>query len=93
VHETEPGAVRIGRRHVVSAEMSHEIGVSDVTRRLVDFADALKWYDVDRYDIVAMKTLLLLSPGSMITVVLSLWLCMSDSWHLCSYESVDGFPG
>jgi len=52
--------------------MSHEIGVSDVTRRLVDFADALKWYDVDRYDIVAMKTLLLLSPGSLITVVLSL---------------------
>jgi len=56
--------VRIGRRHVVSAEMSRHMGVDDVTRRLVDFADTLKSYDVDIYDIVAMKTLLLLSPGS-----------------------------
>ena len=56
--------MRIGRRHVVSAEMSRDMGVDDVTRRLVDFADTLRSYDVDIYDIVAMKTLLLLSPGS-----------------------------
>ena len=58
--------MRIGRRHVVSAEMARDMGVDDVTRRLVDFADTLKSYDVDIYDIVAMKTLLLLSPGSLL---------------------------
>jgi len=63
VHDTAAGSVRIGRRHVVSAEMAREIGIGDVTQRLVDFADTLKWYDIDVYDIVAMKTLLLLSPG------------------------------
>jgi len=46
--------------------MSRDIGVEDVTRRLADFADTLKSYDVDVFDIVAMKTLLLLSPGSII---------------------------
>ena len=60
--------MRIGRRHVVSAEMARDMGVDDVTRRLVDFADTLKSYDVDIYDIVAMKTLLLLSPGSVMFV-------------------------
>lgn len=55
--------MRVGRRHVLSAEVSHDISFSDVTRRLVDFADTLKLYEVDVYDIVAMKTLLLLSPG------------------------------
>lgn len=63
-YDTAPGSVRIGRRHVLSVEMSRDIGVEDITRRLVDFADTLKSYDVDVYDIVAMKTLLLLSPGS-----------------------------
>ena len=62
-YDTVPGSVRIGRRHVVSPELSRDIGVEDVTRRLVDFADSLKSYDVDVYDIVALKTLLLLSPG------------------------------
>ena len=52
--------------------MSRDIGVEDVTRRLVDFADTLKSYNVDIYDIVAMKTLLLLSPGS---ETFSLLLC------------------
>jgi len=69
MYDTAPGSVRIGRRHVVSAETSQEIGVGDVTRRLVDFADTLKSYDVDVYDIIAMKTLLLLSPGSLICCV------------------------
>jgi len=66
MYETVPGCVRIGRRHIITAEMALEIGIADVTQRLVDFADTLKWYDVDVYDIVAMKTLLLLSPGSLI---------------------------
>jgi len=47
----------------MSAELSRDVGVSEVTRRLVDFADTLRSYDVDVYDIVALKTLLLLSPG------------------------------
>jgi len=63
-YDTDPGCVRLGRRHVMSAEVSRDIGVSGVTQRLVDFADSLRTYDVDIYDIVAMKTLLLLSPGS-----------------------------
>ena len=74
MYDTAPGSVRIGRRHVVSAEMSRDIGVSNVTRRLVDFANTLKCYDVDVYDIVAMKTLLLLSPGSLI--------CCLQTFHL-----------
>ena len=71
-YDTVPGSVRIGRRHVVSASLSRDIGIEEVTRRLVDFTDTLRSYDVDVYDIVALKTLLLLSPGS---ITFSLLTC------------------
>jgi len=65
-YATPAGCVRVGRRHVVSADLAHVCGVEDVMKRLVDFSDALRSYDVGVYDIVAMKTLLLLSPGSVL---------------------------
>ena len=73
--DTAVGAVRIGRRHVLSADVARDIGVSDVTRRLVDFADTLRSYEVDVYDIVAMKTLLLLSPGAFIISTFRTRIC------------------
>jgi hypothetical protein len=57
------GDLRIGRRHVVTASLASEIGLEDVVRRLVDFTESLRMYEVDVYDLVALKTLLLLSPG------------------------------
>jgi nuclear receptor subfamily 5 group A protein 3 len=61
-YDTAPELVRIGRRHVITPSMAVEMGIDEVTRRLTDFTETLRVYEVDVYDLVAMKTLLLLSP-------------------------------
>jgi hypothetical protein len=58
----------------VSAALASEIGLEDVVRRLVDFTESLRIYEVDVYDMVALKTLLLLSPGVYTTCVGSFYL-------------------
>jgi len=57
------GDIQISRRHVISSKLAADIGLEDVVSRLVHFTDSLRLYEVDIYDLVALKTLLLLSPG------------------------------
>ncbi len=43
--------------------LGQAIGFSEVTQRLIDFADLLKRLEVDTYEFVALKVLILMTPG------------------------------
>lgn len=54
--------IHVGRNHVLTMAESKEMDVDKVVQRLLDYTQFLRTYQVDVYEIVAMKTLLLLSP-------------------------------
>lgn len=55
--------LHVGKDHVITTEMAKDMDIEKVTLRLVDYTNFLRDYQVDIYEIVALKMLLLLSPG------------------------------
>ena len=47
----------------MNIELGKAVGFEEVTQRLIDFADLLKRLEVDTYEFVALKVLILMSPG------------------------------
>jgi len=43
--------------------MARDMGIEQVVERLVEFTETMRSLRVDVYDIAALKTLLLMSPG------------------------------
>ena len=47
----------------INVELGKAVGLEEVTQRLIDFAELLKRLEVDTYEFVAIKVLILMSPG------------------------------
>lgn len=50
----------------MNIELGKAVGFEEVTQRLIDFADLLKRLEVDTYEFVAVKVLILMCPGNVV---------------------------
>lgn len=55
-------AIHVGKNNTITMELARKMDLEKVTVRLIDYTNFLRSYQVDTYEIVALKTLLLFSP-------------------------------
>jgi len=55
--------LRLSHDKVLSMKRAQATGMADIIQRLLDFTEHLRRLEVDCYEYVALKVLMLLSPG------------------------------
>ena len=61
--------IRLAHGRLLTIAVAIHLEVGELVQRLVDYTDFLRSYEVDIYEIVALKALLLLSPGKFKIIV------------------------
>lgn len=58
-----PGTLKLCHERILTLENAQSIGLEELVHRMLDFTESLRQMEVDNYEFVTMKGLLLLSPG------------------------------
>ena len=58
-----PSQLRLSYGRTLSLEQAHAMGLGELVERLLDFSEVMRQYETDSYEFVAVKALLLLTPG------------------------------
>ena len=83
IHKSAPGrSILFTKNHVIDAQLSEYLQLSEIVNQLYDLMSMIETVRIDNNEFVALRVLILLSPGKMND--LDLWLDLDLSTDMDS---------